>query len=325
MKIIAFFNHKGSVGKTTLVHHIAWMYADLGLTVVAADLDPQADLTTRFLEEERLYKLWPDGEHSQNILGTMSPILKGKDEIADIHLIPISDNIGLIVGDLGLSLLEKPFSEAWLRSLEGEEAAFRILSAFYRALLAAANQQKADVVLIDLGSNLSAINQAALIAADSVVIPLLSDKFSLQGLKDLGVRLREWREGWQARLKKNTVVELPRGLMQPAGYITLRHRVHSHRSITNYAYWMTQIPDVYHQFILNKSTPTQDEHCLSTLMPSWSLMQMAMEVHKPMFFLKPADGAMGTHALAVKDDYQEFKQLALKLAKACAVQMVTND
>ena len=47
MKTIAFFNNKGGVGKTTLVYHLAWMYAELGYSVVAADLDPQANLSGR--------------------------------------------------------------------------------------------------------------------------------------------------------------------------------------------------------------------------------------------------------------------------------------
>jgi cellulose biosynthesis protein BcsQ len=41
--VIAFFNNKGGVGKTSLVYHLAWMYRDLGLNVLAADLDPQAN------------------------------------------------------------------------------------------------------------------------------------------------------------------------------------------------------------------------------------------------------------------------------------------
>ena len=52
--VIAFFNNKGGVGKTSLVYHLSWMYADMGLNVLASDLDPQANLTAAFLEDERL-------------------------------------------------------------------------------------------------------------------------------------------------------------------------------------------------------------------------------------------------------------------------------
>ena len=40
MTTIAFFNNKGGVGKTSLVYHVAWMLAEHGVRVVAADLDP---------------------------------------------------------------------------------------------------------------------------------------------------------------------------------------------------------------------------------------------------------------------------------------------
>lgn len=53
MKTVAFFNNKGGVGKTTLVYHIAWTLQDMGLKVLAADLDPQANLSSMFLPEER--------------------------------------------------------------------------------------------------------------------------------------------------------------------------------------------------------------------------------------------------------------------------------
>ena len=62
MKTIAFFNNKGGVGKTSLVYHLAWMFADRGVPVLAADLDPQANLTAMFLNEERLEEIWPEDE-----------------------------------------------------------------------------------------------------------------------------------------------------------------------------------------------------------------------------------------------------------------------
>lgn len=57
MKTIAFFNNKGGVGKTSLVYHLAWMYADRGLRVLVADLDPQANLTAMFIDDDRLKPL----------------------------------------------------------------------------------------------------------------------------------------------------------------------------------------------------------------------------------------------------------------------------
>lgn len=72
-------------------------------------------------------------------------------------------------------------------------------------------------------------------------------------------------------------------------------------------------------------TVATDTYCLATLKNYRSLMPMAMEVHKPMFHLKPADGAIDTHMQAVSECYTDFKQLASIIAKKCDIQMVNND
>jgi chromosome partitioning protein len=335
MKTIAFFNNKGGVGKTSLVYHLAWMYADLGLNVVAADLDPQANLTTMFLAEDRLEELWfEENAHSQTVLGSINPILEGIGDIAEPHLESITKNIGLIVGDLGLSLFEDNLSTEWSRCLDRKPDAFRTISAFYRILFQAFQRQSAEIVLIDVGPNLGAINRAALIAADYVVIPLAPDLFSLQGLKNLGPRLRDWRMEWEERLNKRDVVpnlSLPTGQMQAVGYVILQHSMRSDRPVKAYGRWMDRMPQTYRQAVLNESNINQlptvaaDTYCLATLKNYRSLMPMAMEVHKPMFHLKPADGAIGTHMQAVSECYTDFKKLANIIAKKCNIQMVNND
>jgi cellulose biosynthesis protein BcsQ len=60
--VLTFFNNKGGVGKTSLAYHLAWMLSDVGYRVLACDLDPQANLTAAFLDEERLETLWNEGE-----------------------------------------------------------------------------------------------------------------------------------------------------------------------------------------------------------------------------------------------------------------------
>src|SRR5580658_4325898 len=140
MKTIAFFNSAGGVGTTSLVYHLAWMFAEMGHRVLAVDLDPQSNLTGMFLDEDRLEELWPDGEHPDTIHGVIEPILRGIGDIESPHVEAIADDLGLVAGDLALAGLEDKLSEAWLGCLVGDISAFRAITAFYRAIISAAGQ-----------------------------------------------------------------------------------------------------------------------------------------------------------------------------------------
>ena len=327
MKTIAFFNNKGGVGKTTLVYHLAWMYAELGYSVVAADLDPQANLSAVFLREHRLEELWPDDGHPDSILGAMSPILRGLGDVREPHVEQIAANLGLIVGDLGLSGFETKLSSAWPDCLGRDESAFRTESGFHRTILNAAEKRNADLVLIDVGPNLGAINRAAIIAANFVVFPLAPDLFSLQALRNVGPTLREWRNDWQDRLEHRPQVpdlQLPCADIVPAGYIVMQHAVRAGRPVQAYQKWTRRIPDVYREEALAQVgggvTSTEDDsECLATLKHYRSLMAMAHEARKPMFHLKAADGALGGHIHAVQDCHADFKRLARRIADRCSV------
>jgi len=327
MKTVAFFNNKGGVGKTTLAYHIAWVFADSGLDVLIADFDPQANLTSMFLGEDRLADLWPDSEHSDTILGALTPILRGIGDVGNPHIEEISDSIGLLVGDLGLSRFEDKLSQEWPRCSDGHEDAFRVLSSFYRMLLMAAEERTVDIVLIDVGPNLGAINRAALLSAEHVVVPLAPDLFSLQGLRNLGPTLREWRGQWEDRKgKAPDGLPLPSGAMDPAGYVVLQHNVRLDRPVHAYAKWTKRIPDEYRRSVLGHKQirhvdVDSDDHCLAQLKHYRSLMPMAMEARKPMFHLRPADGALGAHASAAQRSGEDFRQLAQMIADKCNINM----
>ena len=62
--------------------------------------------------------------------------------------------------------------------MSGDESALRTESAFHRTMLEAAKIRDVELVLIDVGPNLGAINRAAIIAAHFVVFPLAPDLFS---------------------------------------------------------------------------------------------------------------------------------------------------
>lgn len=324
MKTIAFFNNKGGVGKTSLVYHLAWMFAERGIKTLAVDFDPQANLTAMFLDEERLECLWPDDEHPDTVYGSIRPILRGIGDIAPPHVEIIHPKLGLIAGDLGLSRFEDKLSDAWPRCHNRDESAFRTMTAFHRLVQSGADWG-AELALIDVGPNLGAINRSALIASDQVCLPLAPDLFSLQGLKNLGPTLREWRAVWFDLLAKAPGdLSLPKGTMQPIGYIVMQHSLLDSRPVKAYKRWMDRIPDVYREVVLDEvrqdiPSVAQDPYCLSQLKHYRSLMPMAMEAHKPMFFLKAADGAIGAHGEAVRSCYKDFSALASRIAAKAGI------
>jgi len=325
--IIYFFNNKGGVGKTSLVYHLAWMYFDLGMNVLVADLDPQANLTAAFLEEDRLEELWPDGLHDKTVYGSIEPLLRGVGDILDEpHTEEIEERLHLLVGDLGLSRFEDELSLQWPLCLDGKERAFRVISAFWRMLVRSSGKVGAEVVLVDLGPNLGSINRAALVATDYLVVPLAPDLFSLQGLKNLGPTILRWRKEWKDRLDRNPVkdLNLPAGRIEPIGYVVMQHAVRFNRPVRAYERWMARIPSVYAEEVLGQKTADSDllrvdSNRLGLVKHYQSMMPMAQEAHKPMFHLLPSDGAIGSHRKAVIEAKENFKQLAYEIAKRCDI------
>ena len=323
MRTIAFFNSKSGVGTTRLVHHLACMYADLGVNVIAADFDPQANLTGMFLQDERLEELWGDERDSRNtVYGALRPLLEGTGDIAAPHVEETEPGVGLLVGDLALSSAEEEFSIQWSDCLDRKPRAFRVLSALGRILRLAAEENAASLALVDAGPNPGALNRAALVTADHVVVPLAPDFYSLRGLRSLGPALDRWRSEWRERRERNPVRELniSKGSMRPIGYVAMQHAVRLDRPVMASGRWMDRIPKVYREAVVGEALNDDvriddDPHCLATLKQFRLLTPLAQEARKPMFRLKPADGAIGGHGRAVQDCYRDFRDLARTVAE----------
>lgn len=330
--VLTFFNNKGGVGKTSLIYHLAWTLADMGRSVLIADLDPQANLTAAFLEEEEIERLWEENpQPGSTIFRSVKP-LTGVGDIAEPRLRRLTGRLHLIPGDVELSSFEDTLSSQWPGSM-GDSNLYRpmrILSAFWQVLQLGAAQAKAEIVLVDIGPNLGAINRSVLIATDYVVIPLGADLFSLQGLKNLGPTLRSWKSLWAKRLDnwshskeagEHEDLRLPQGRMQAIGYLCQQHGVRLDRPVKAYDKWVKRIPEVYRSAVTqetgtpgaNPMTAETDPHCLGTIKHYRSLIPLAQEHRKPIFKLTSADGAIGSHAAAVQASRKDFEDLANKI------------
>ncbi|MGH9023692.1 MAG: ParA family protein [Acidimicrobiia bacterium] len=321
---IALFNNKGGVGKTTLAYHLAHMVARLGWRVLAADLDPQANLTSAFFDESQLESFW-DRETGDTIYTGVAPLARQTGDVKIPTPREAADRLWVLPGDLALSSFEDRLSDSWPRSFVGDEGAVRVSTAFHRILRGCSAAIEADVVFIDVGPNLGAINRAALLASDALVVPLAADLFSLQGLRNLGPALRDWRKSWQNLVLPSAPagIDTPSGAMRPLGYVVLQHAVRLDRPVKAYDRWLKRIPSEFRRSVLgepdDQAMAADDRHRLSSIRNYRSLMPLAQDARKPMFDLRAGDGALGSTSRLVQTCYREFEELAKSIVQAANI------
>jgi len=332
MKSIAFFGIKGGTGKTTIVFHLAWMLAERGLRVLMVDLDPQANLTAWSLSEERIQSLW-DQDAPPTISTALRPVIEGRR--ADITAFRgqfLSDRLMLLPGDLSLFRYEDLLSDAWHRCLfePSNEPAFHRMNAFNDVIQPHARRLRADVVLIDLAPNFGAINRAALITVNSVIFSLTPDHLAVFSLEYMGQVLKEWGITWTtvANSVSNPppILNLAKGDMRPNGYVLSRLSAFNNGSVAAQPQSTDVIAEAYAKYVTGDEPPlpgAEDTNCLGQIKNYQSLATMAYEAHKPMFLLRPADGAIGGHQRAAHDTYHEFHTLAERVA--CRVGLKLPD
>ncbi|WP_437657138.1 hypothetical protein [Sorangium sp. So ce1182] len=114
--------------------------------------------------------------------------------------------------------------------------------------------------------------------------------------------------------------------MRPLGYVILQHAAREAYPAREYQRWIPKIPNAYGRTLLDEEgdVPSPDPHLLATIRHHRSLMPMAQEARKPMFLLKPADGAIGSHAAAVQDCRRDFEALARRIAAAAGIPLTAH-
>ena len=159
-KIVSFSNQKGGVGKTTTCVNMAAYIAVTGKKVLLVDIDPQGNATTGLgfskssLKKSVYNVLIDDEKASDNILKT---------ELEGLDLLP--SNIDLAGAEV--ELVYKKGREKILKN------ALEDLKKVY------------DYIMIDCPPSLGLLTINALAAADSVIIPIQSEYYALEGLSQL--------------------------------------------------------------------------------------------------------------------------------------------
>ena len=164
-KIISVINQKGGVGKTTTVVNLAAGLSMKGKKVLVIDLDPQGNATTGL-----------GLSNTSNSDTTIYTVLNGNKKISDVIQKTSFENLNLITSNVDLSGLE-------VETASDSRRAFKLKD----ELSAILNDSRAsyDYILIDCPPSLSLLTIMALVASNSLVVPLQTEFFALEGLTQL--------------------------------------------------------------------------------------------------------------------------------------------
>lgn len=183
-KIISVANQKGGVGKTTTAINLSAALAEAGCRVLVVDLDPQGNASTGLGVETE------DRE-----LTTYDLLLE------DIKLTDVIQETG--VQGMGIIPATVDLSSADIELLSNEKRSFLLHDALRQPAMDAFDW---DYILIDCPPSLNLLTVNAMIASDSVLIPLQSEFFALEGLSQLMLTVREVRQTANPRLRIEGVV-----------------------------------------------------------------------------------------------------------------------
>jgi len=245
--IISFFNHKGGVGKTTTLFNTAIELGRLGKRVLIVDLDAQANLTAISLQDEVLDDLYSATSlpHANTVAGAFAPLVSGSGDVSAPQPIEIRPGkVWIIPGDIQLSVFESILPNAWTEALAGNERGFRVTSAPYRMITDAAAQISADIVFVDLGPNVGALNRAVLLGSDYIILPMASDLFSLRALPSVGQSVDRWVRQWKTAqtVAPPLAFPIPLGFPRIMGYVSQQFNVYRGDPTMAFSKWIEKMP-----------------------------------------------------------------------------------
>ena len=181
MQVISIINQKGGVGKTTTVINLAAGLSKKGKKILVIDLDPQGNATTGL-----------GLSNIQNSSDTIYGVLNGTKTINQVIKKTDFENLDLITSNVDLSGLE-------VETAGDSKRAFILKD----QLMAYLNDSKGtyDYIFIDCPPSLSLLTVMALVASFSLVVPLQTEFFALEGLTQLMKTIERIKSNLNKELK----------------------------------------------------------------------------------------------------------------------------
>jgi cellulose biosynthesis protein BcsQ/DNA-binding transcriptional regulator YiaG len=209
-QVIAFFNHKGGVSKTTTTYNLGWALANQGKRVLMIDGDPQCNLTgmTMALSGEEDFEDFYKRNKKSNLYEALSPALEALPEpLSYVECFEVQQRPGLYLLPGHVALAEYDVRIGVAHELSGSLGVTKNIPGAISALIKkCAVELNIDYVLIDMGPSISAINQSFFMTSTHFIVPASPDYFCSLAIDSLAKVLPRWAE-WPKKAKQSGVFE----------------------------------------------------------------------------------------------------------------------
>ena len=326
MKSIGFFNNKGGVGKTTLICNLASSLAvNKNLKIILIDADPQCNASAYLLPEAKLEDILLDENHS-SLDSFYEPIRRGHGYPKDLPTIVRSERfqIDLIVGDPKLSIREDLLATDWAATKNGEPRGFQTTYAIKELV---GRLTDYDLVLVDMGPSLGALNRSVLLAVDYFVMPLSVDIFSLMAVGNIIKSFENWKKGLEDAIQRHIEEEGEafqihgkdiEWNLEFLGYVMQQYKAKTKGGVRQPVQAFERIINCQREEInslckfFNVDSSMVDLGEIPTLS---SVVPLSQQAHAPIFALGAQDGIVGSQYSRVSDAGEFFHSISDKFFK----------
>ena len=327
---VGFFNNKGGVGKTTLLCNLA---ASLALyqsqRVLVIDADPQCNASAYLLPQNDLETILLSGKHN-SIDSFYEPVRRGQGYPKETPSVFKSPRFGvdLIVGDPKLSIREDLLATDWAATRNGDPRGFQTTYAIKELITRLSSY---DLILVDMGPSLGALNRSALLAVDYFVMPLSVDIFSLMAVSNILSSFANWKSALTGAIERHKQEEGHAFEIQEAevgwelkfaGYVMQQYTAKKKEGVRQAVEAFETIIQQQNQELVSlcnffsvdpKKVDLGEVPTLSSVVP------LSQQAHAPIFALGAKDGIVGSgynRVAEAGDFYHEIAKNFLERLRA---------